>query len=186
MVGTFVLYGMSFAAAFALFVGARFLAGSAFRVSDRLPPFGEAPPAGFERARPGARLAITLVGPLGVYVFAAFLATLGTLLGASRGPGTTLVGLVPGGPAATAGLHEGDRITTVGDRQIRDPADLRPALMGRAGSRVEVAVARDGREVRFLVALGESERLGVQLGPNREPIGLGRSVRDGIAYPTRS
>jgi hypothetical protein len=55
--GTYVLYGVSFAVAFASFVVGRYLAGSAFGVRERVAPFGEAPPSGFEGARPGARRA---------------------------------------------------------------------------------------------------------------------------------
>src|SRR4249920_1327972 len=100
---TFALFGVVSAMAFASFVMARLLAGSLFRVADRVAPFGEARASGFERARPGARLAVTLAGPLGVYVFLAVLCTVGYLLGGGKEAGTTLVDVVPSGPAAAGG-----------------------------------------------------------------------------------
>jgi hypothetical protein len=89
MLATLVLIGLSSAAVFGAFVAGRLLAGWAFRVGaqDRLPPFGEARPAGFERALPGARLAITLGGPLAIYAFAASLCVAAFALGARVGAG---------------------------------------------------------------------------------------------------
>jgi hypothetical protein len=126
-----------------------------------------------------------LGGPLGVYGFAALLSALGLLLGATHGEGTTVIGVVSVSPAATAGLREGDRITMVAGRRVAVPGDLKAALTANAGTPVEVVIERGGQEVRLQVPLGESKRLGVQLGPDREPLDVGRAVRDGVAYPSQ-
>jgi hypothetical protein len=186
VLGTFVLCGVGFAAAFAFFAAGRFLAGSAFRLTDRVLPFGEAPPSGFARARPGARLAVTLAGPLAVYAFAALLCVLGMVLGASvPGEGTTILHLVGSSPAAAAGLQENDRITSVAGIPVTRPADLRSAITARADGPVEVVVRRQGRELRFAVAVGPDRKLGVQLGPNQEGLGLGKAIGAGVAYPAQ-
>jgi len=181
---TFVLYGVAFAAAFAAFVLGRYLAGSIFHVVDRVPPFGEARPSGFVTARPGARLAITLAGPAAIYVFAASLCTLGLVLGASvaSGQGTTIVGFARPSPAEASGLKEGDRITAVAGTPVRLPPEIRPALERAAGT-VEVLAEREGQEMRFLVSLGPDQKLRVQLGPNREEVGVGRAILIGMSYP---
>ena len=183
--GTYALYGVSFAVAFASFVVGRYLAGSAFRVRERVAPFGEAPPSGFEGARPGARLAITLAGPLGVYLFAAVLVTLGLLLAGSARPGTSIVGFVPSSPAAAVGLRQGDRITTIAGRHVAVPSDVRDVLAAEAGPVVEVGITRDHQEVRFQVPLGEKRRLGVQFGPDLEPVGVGPALGEGLTYPAQ-
>src|SRR5262245_2397679 len=106
---TFALFGVVSAMAFASFVMARLLAGWV----DRVAPFGEARASGFDRARPGARLAVALAGPVGVYVFLAAVCSLGFLLGGGKGPGTTVLDVVFAGPAAAAGVRAGDRIVSV-------------------------------------------------------------------------
>jgi hypothetical protein len=184
LLGTFFLCGVGFAACFAFFAAGRFLAGSAFSVTDRVLPFGEAQPSGFAHARPGARLAITLAGPLAVYVFAALLCMIGLLLGATvPGEGTTIAGVLPSSPAGAAGLQENDLFVSVAGVPIVHPWDLRPALAARSGGPVDVVVQRQGRELRFAVDVGPDRRLGVQLGLKQEVLGIGKAIRVGAAYP---
>jgi uncharacterized RDD family membrane protein YckC len=181
--GTFALFGVVSAMIFASFVLARLLAGFAFRVADRVAPFGEARASGFERARPGARLAITLAGPLGVYVFLASLCALAFLLGAGKEAGTTIVEVVASGPAAAGGLQAGDRIVSLDGTPVARPADMRPLLTARSEGRVEVVFERDGRQIRMEIVPDSNRRLGVQLGPNPGAVGLGQAIRGGAATP---
>jgi hypothetical protein len=44
-------------------------------------------------------------------------------------------------------------------------------------------VQRQGRELRFAVAVGPDRRLGVLLGLNQEVLGIGKAIRVGVAYP---
>jgi len=179
---TFALFGVVSAMAFASFVMARLLAGSLFRVADRVAPFGEARASGFERARPGARLAVTLAGPVGVYVFLAALCTVGHLLGGGKEAGTTIVEAVPSGAAAAAGLQSGDRIVSVDGTPVERSVDLKQALAAGAG-RVELVVEREGVQVRMKVMPDSRRKIGVQLGPNAGAVSPGQAIRSGIAQP---
>jgi S1-C subfamily serine protease len=55
------------------------------------------------------------------------------------GQGATIVGLVPGGPAATAGLVPGDLITAVAGRAVSGPSDIEPIVLAhKPGDKVTV------------------------------------------------
>jgi len=71
------------------------------------------------------------------------------------GPGSTVVGVVRDGPAATAGILPGDLIVRVGDQPIKTDRDLNQAIRAHnAGDRVDVTVIREGGELTLPVTLG--------------------------------
>jgi len=83
-------------------------------------------------------------------------------LGVSTGdaPGTAdgaVVGtVVPGGPAARAGLRPGDRIVAVAGTPIKGSREVSEAIARRkVGERVEVRLVRGGQERTVTVRLGE-------------------------------
>lgn len=60
-----------------------------------------------------------------------------------------------GGPAAAAGIAEGDVITKVGDRQVGNADELTVAVrQNPVGATVPVVLLRDGREMTVSVTLG--------------------------------
>jgi predicted metalloprotease with PDZ domain len=62
-----------------------------------------------------------------------------------------------GSPAEKAGLKSGDRITKVGDTEVRSEDDLVLALAGRKpGDKVAFHVVRGGKDTTVNVTLGES------------------------------
>jgi membrane-associated protease RseP (regulator of RpoE activity) len=74
------------------------------------------------------------------------------------GDAMKIVALVPGGPAAKAGLVEGDRIVKIGAERAaaRKLADWRARLRDTAaGTRVPVTVARGGKEETIGIVLAD-------------------------------
>ncbi len=71
-------------------------------------------------------------------------------------PGARVEEVVPGGPAAAAGLQVGDRILGVRGRAIVHPVRLQNYLtVLPAGERVRLELLRDGRKLALEVTLGE-------------------------------
>ena len=69
--------------------------------------------------------------------------------------GLYVQGVVPGGPAAGAGLQEGDIITEVNGKPATDPNQLQAiAITDRAGDTVSVTYERDGQSHDTTITLG--------------------------------
>jgi S1-C subfamily serine protease len=81
-------------------------------------------------------------------------------LGVSSGPapegGAAVGGVVANGPAAKAGLREGDTIVEIADQPVREPDDVSSVVNSRRpGDEVRVVVERDGERRTLTVTLGE-------------------------------
>jgi S1-C subfamily serine protease len=74
-------------------------------------------------------------------------AYLGVATGApARGTGARVTSVVPGGPAARAGLRGGDVIVALGTARVRGTGDVSQAIFAaRPGQRLHVAYRRHGR-----------------------------------------
>jgi len=72
-------------------------------------------------------------------------------LGFSEASGLRIVEVPAEGPAARAGLREGDRVIAIDGEPVRSLAlaEIRERLRGRVGSEVELEISRDG-EVRTI------------------------------------
>jgi len=165
--GWLAAYLIADVAMFVLFVAARALVTAAARVPDRLPPFGEAPLPRLARASIVTRLALTLAGPAVVYLLVAASWTIGIHGTGVITPTSLRVNVAPSGPADDAGVHDGDRIVSVGGEPIARFTDIKPALAKHAGRSIELVVERDGRELRLVVPPRPPEsswagKLGVQ------------------------
>jgi len=74
---------------------------------------------------------------------------------AASGTGAVVSAVVPGAPAARAGLRPGDRIVSIGGRAVSESSDVA----------ARVAAAKPGDEVKVAVRRGDAERaLSVTLG----------------------
>ncbi|WP_209020272.1 S1C family serine protease [Saccharomonospora xinjiangensis] len=74
---------------------------------------------------------------------------------ANTSQGAQVRNVAPNGPAARAGIAEGDVIVKVGDRRVRNAAELTVAVRKHdIGQSVPVQVVRDGRQLTVDVTLG--------------------------------
>ena len=74
---------------------------------------------------------------------------------APTGSGALVRAVVPGGPAARAGLRPGDRVLGLGGEAVRQSTDLSAAVAEhRPGAKVDVRVRRGGDERTVGVTLG--------------------------------
>src|SRR6478752_6286 len=88
---------------YALFVAARAFIVAAARVPGRLPPFGEAPLGSSSRRSIVTRLALTLAGPLAVYLAVVAAWTFMLRDGGVMDAPAPMVEVSPGSPAADGG-----------------------------------------------------------------------------------
>jgi S1-C subfamily serine protease len=73
--------------------------------------------------------------------------------------GVTLKEVSPDGPAAKAGLKEGDRVVMAGDKKVTRFKDVVDALANhKAGDKLVFKVIRDGKEQAITVTLGEQPK----------------------------
>jgi putative serine protease PepD len=85
-------------------------------------------------------------------------AYLGVRVGDADGStGAVIAGVVPGGPAAAAGLAPGDVVTKVDDKTITDADGLVAAIQrAKPGDKLALTVNRNGKQTAVTVTLGEA------------------------------
>jgi S1-C subfamily serine protease len=83
-------------------------------------------------------------------------AFLGVSSGLAPDGGAQVGDVVAEGPAARAGLREGDTIVEINDQPVRDPDDVSAVVNARRpGDEVRIVVERDGGRRTLTVTLGE-------------------------------
>jgi S1-C subfamily serine protease len=83
-------------------------------------------------------------------------AFLGVSSDAAAEGGAEVGGVIAGGPAAKAGLREGDTIVEIADQPVREPDDVSAVVNARRpGDEVRVVVERSGERRTLTVTLGE-------------------------------
>ena len=89
-----------------------------------------------------------------------FTAEMAEAQGTPNVKGAIVAELVPGGPAAKAGIQEGDVITKLGDDEITSADGLIIALRSHeVGEKVEITLMRGKEEKKVTVELGSDEEL---------------------------
>jgi len=70
----------------------------------------------------------------------------------------TLADIQPDGPAANAGLQDGDRLVSIAGKPVQWEFDFNKALLASSpGDRVDVVVERDGQTVHTNMVLGRDD-----------------------------
>lgn len=164
------------------FVGARYLA--ARLIGGR----------GLENVvRPGAalwraaswpsRMVFVASGPAACYLFVVAMFASAYLMGGElvRSAG---INVLEDGPAARAGVLDGDRIVTVDGAPIDEWAAIPRALKGRKGREVEVEIARGGETLVIRIEPIE-DRIGVVEGVEKRPVSLGRAAALALPMPAQ-
>lgn len=73
--------------------------------------------------------------------------------------------VLPGDPAETAGLKEGDRIVRVGDKETPAFTEFSPALVENGGKATTVTIYRDGMLTDLPITPTAGGKIGIQLRP---------------------
>ena len=108
-------------------------------------------PGGFYSKAPWKRFIVLLAGPVfSVLAGVIILFGLKLAMGEER-PITTLREIVPGGPAAKAGLQKGDKILSVAGRPVKITYDATSAIADKAGQPIPIQVQRNGQAVTVTI-----------------------------------
>ncbi len=96
-------------------------------------------------------------GYLGIYFYPQPLdSQLQQQYGLSRSSGVLVTEVAPNGPAATAGMQQGDIIFKADGKDVTDPSTFAALIRDKKpGDQVQLTVDRNGTEMNFTVTLGE-------------------------------
>jgi serine protease Do len=119
-------------------------------------------------------------GWLGVQI-QAMTPELAASMGSKEAKGAIIASVVPGGPAAKAGLHQGDVVVAVNGKSVEDNRDLtRRVAMLAAGSTATFSIARDGQPKNVSVTIG-AKKEDMQVASNNPAQGGGGAEATGEA-----
>jgi regulator of sigma E protease len=116
---------------------------------DRMAPEDRA--VSFQHKRVGQRAAIVAAGPIANFLFAVAVLFALFLAGSHPFPRAIVGDVVPGGPAAEAGVLPGDRIEAVDGVAIDRFGELAMAVRDKGGRTVALDIDRDGAPVSLSV-----------------------------------
>jgi membrane-associated protease RseP (regulator of RpoE activity) len=133
------------------------------------------------------RALFIVAGPIGCYLSAAsFIACGLTLAGTPFVDEESMrVVVVPGGPAASAGLQDNDTIVSVNEVPIRDWPQLREEVAKSASSPTRVVVKRQEGQLTLTPTPGPTGKIGVAAPTGRRSVGVGAALRSGLLGPVR-
>jgi len=139
----------------------------------------------------GSRAIVIVMGPVFNFAFAILLFTVLFCWVGKPELKNEIVEVVPGSPAAAAGIHPGDIITRIGDLAVFNYADVQAQTARHPGEHTTIAVRRDGHDMVLPVTLASEPgatanaprvgRLGVvaQATPGR-PMSFPRALKTGV------
>lgn len=123
---------------------------------------------------PAKKIAVSLAGPFMNVVFAFLLASIVWWVGLPMPYNNTIIGYVPAkGPEAGFGIREGDRITAINGRPVRNWEDIqRTAALSLTGTLLVSIQHNDGRKGEYNIPTEYSESAHLKflkLGPKDHP-----------------
>jgi regulator of sigma E protease len=186
LLGALFLGLVPFVAGFGFF-GARYVAARAFGVRGGAAEVSVALDAApWEHVSRARRLLFGAVGPVGWYLMASLLFALGLLAAGRAVPDNASMRVMvdPAGPAATAGVRDGDRIVRVGSVDVRDWASLKEQVRSHANEdAVPIVVERAGAQLTVSPAIDALGR--IRVGPYVEwrSVGVGEAIAFGLREP---
>ena len=152
-------------------------------------------PESYANASLWARIVTIAAGPIANYLFASVLMFFGFLLGGNPVVDETSmrVHVGPNGPAAQAGIIDGDRILTVNGDAVKDWDMLKKQIGAHAGDKIDILVERtkgDAKEqLHFLTTpMGEGDTKGkILVGPpyKIEPVTIGQAALLSVKEPPK-
>ncbi len=142
---------------------------------------GEEDAASFSNKPLWQRFLVLFAGPFTNWLFAFLLLAALMVGGLERPSPEPVIGKVKDGtPAATAGLHPGDRVLSVDGQPIASWKELVAAIGAHRGQPMELKLARRDEELRLTPTVGASGRLGVVPSTVVERYALGKAL--GLAF----
>ena len=127
-----------------------------------------------------ARVVTIVAGPLANYVFASFLFFGALIVGVTMADEASMKVIPsPGGPAATAGMVENDKILAIDTKPVHDWSELQKAVSSRPGEPIDIEVDRAGKDMHLSVtpkAKGQGDEGRILVRPIKKIERLG--VRD--------
>ena len=140
------------------------------------------------RAAPFPKRLATVLAGIAVNLLIAFVLIFLVLLrvGEPQGPNTTISAVTADAPAARAGFEVGDRVLSIGGRQVDEWDDVPRWIQPRAGEPTTFVVERDGKNVVLNAVPQERSNadssgfVGIAPGETRTSLGLFGSVRASV------
>jgi regulator of sigma E protease len=136
------------------------------------------------RAPVWKRISVIVAGPATKFLFAVVALALVFMLGVPVEPTRTVEEVVPGSPAAAAGIQPGDRIVAVGNER-GTPESLAETIRESGGEPIAVVIERKGEQQTLQAQArqdGDTYRLGFAFGLRYESYGPLKSIA--LAFET--
>ncbi|HEY3674503.1 MAG TPA: M50 family metallopeptidase [Candidatus Tumulicola sp.] len=146
---------------------------------------GESHSDNFQAKTPWTRLGIVLAGPVANFLLCFLILLFAAVAFGVQGDGAQpVVGiLVPGSPAATAGIRAGDRIVELNGRPVSNGTALVDAIHGSLGKKLDIVYLRNGQRIETYAVPKLCPIPGKKLGcigftpvPVYQRVGLGAAI----------
>ena len=182
-----VLYAFAHLAAFAMLFAGRWAASFAFGVRHWRDAVWTR--AGQPHPVLALRLARASGGVAGWYLCASLLTTVGLLMTGDThvDERSMCVNVAADGPAARAGLVDGDRVVAVDGAPVHDWDELKRLIAPHVGEPVRIDVERGGHELTFEpTPAGNPGKIMIGPRTTQKPVGIGRAVAAGLVLPAQA